>query len=342
MNEKTFNALDLLLVLSNSPKNSGNLYNTFKNINIIEVEKFLDDKFSYHEEIDWDLVLHFFTLSESFMERHLHLLEIPLFYKTQFFSEEFIKKYNNILNFNFLSYLSPLNENLCNLYHKFLNFKDICIYQKLSEEFIEKYADKIDWPEISKHQKLNKSFIEKHIDKIDWSLISKYQRLSEEFIEKHINKVDLNIISKYQRLSSEFIEKHKLKIPESSWMYKDKEYKRKKILETGFYEVIDDHVIAYKAVRKDYYSIFNFQYLYEIGKEYEAHADYNSDEDVSFGLSAWTLSEALRYFRRGKLLKIKIHLDDIACLVSSNVFSNDYNEINKLRCAKIKIIHEVK
>ena len=113
------------------------------------------------------------------------------------------------------------------------------------------------------------------------------------FKEKFQKKVNWNYISAYQNLSEEFIEKHKLTIPESSWMYKDKEWKRKYIQENTNYDIIDDKVIAYKSCRSDGYSAFNFQYYYEVGKEYESHADYNSDEENSFGLSAWTKEKAI-------------------------------------------------
>ncbi len=46
-------------------------------------------------------------------------------------------------------------------------------------------------------------------------------------------------------------------------------------LNTGLYEIDGDYVIAYKSVKDDGYSQYNFQYQYEVGQFYEAHADHN-------------------------------------------------------------------
>ena len=126
--------------------------------------------------------------------------------------------------------------------------------------------------------------------------------------------------------------KYKVTIPESSWMYKDKEWKLKYIQENTKYEVIDDKVIAYKSCRSDGYSAFNFQYYYEVGGEYESHANYNQNEENSFGLSAWTMEQAKEY-HKGKLFKVEIDIEDIACIVHSG---------SKIRASKIKIVEEIK
>jgi len=168
-------------------------------------------------------------------------------------------------------------------------------------------------------------------EKVNWPNISRYQKLSEEFIEKFQEKVYWEYISEYQKLSEDFIDKHKLSISEKSWMYKDKEWKRKYIEENTKYEIICDKVIAYKSCRSDGYSAFNFQYYYEVGKEYESHADYNSDEENSFGLSAWSKEKAIGY-HKGKLFRVEIEIDDIACIVHGG---------DKIRARKLKIIEDI-
>ncbi|MFW9879537.1 MAG: hypothetical protein ACFFG0_41200, partial [Candidatus Thorarchaeota archaeon] len=105
------------------------------------------------------------------------------------------------------------------------------------------------------------------------------------------------------------------------------------IRENTNYEIKDGKVIAYKSCRSDGYSCFNFQYKYEIGNEYGSHADYNADNDNSFGLSAWTREKALEYYSRGKLFKVLIDIKDIACVVQKG---------NKIRCSKLKILEEMK
>ena len=118
-----------------------------------------------------------------------------------------------------------------------------------------------------------------------------------------------------------------------SWLYKTNIEKLEYLKQLNTYEIInDEYIIAYKSVRLDNYSVFNFQYLYEVGKTYEAHCDYNIGSENSFGLSAWTKEEALSYHRRGKLLKVKIHIEDLGAAVHDG---------NKLRCSKLTVLEEV-
>jgi hypothetical protein len=93
-----------------------------------------------------------------------------------------------------------------------------------------------------------------------------------------------------------------------------------------------EHLIAYKATRHDGFSIYNFQYQYEVGKTYESHADGNLGEENSFGLSAWTKEEAINYHNNGELYKIKVHLDDVVAIV---------HEKKKLRCSRIEVIEKI-
>ena len=90
-------------------------------------------------------------------------------------------------------------------------------------------------------------------------------------------------------------------------------------------------IIGYKSTRFDGYSIFNFQYKYEVGKEYESTADHNPETTNSFGLSVWTRENALRYYSYGKLFKVGIKPEDLACVTG----------FNKLRATKIKILEEI-
>ena len=212
----------------------------------------------------------------------------------------------------------------------------ISYYQNLSEDFIEKFSDKVDLNSISRCQKLSEDFIEKYSNKVYWFSISEYQILSEQFIEKYLDKIDLYYISRYQKLSKSFIKKHNLYISKYNWNYKTNEEKLDLIKKCNKYEIINNEfVIAYKSVRDDYRSVHksNF-YKYEINKFYESHCDCNSDNENSFGLSAWTKEKALEYYPEGKLLKVKIHINDIGCLVK-------YKYKYKLRCKRFQIIEEI-
>ena len=112
-------------------------------------------------------------------------------------------------------------------------------------------------------------------------------------------------------------------------MYATIEEKREKV--SKIYEIDGDYIIAYKSTREDSSSIYNFQYQYEVGRVYECHCDCDLFNYNSFGLSAWTKKGALQYYSKGKLFKIRIHLDDLGAMTFKN----------KLRARKIKILEEV-
>ena len=68
-------------------------------------------------------------------------------------------------------------------------------------------------------------------------------------------------ISKYQKLSEDFIKEFKLKIEDTNWLYVSNEHKMK-VLNKFEYEIQGTKIIAYKGIRSDNYSNYNFQYQY--------------------------------------------------------------------------------
>jgi hypothetical protein len=224
-------------------------------------------------------------------------------------SEEFIREHKNLV------YWGCISE-----------------YQKLSEEFIREHKELVNWWNISACQKLSESFIREHKELVDWEYISKYQKLSEEFIREHKDLVDWIYISAYQKLSESFIREFNLTIPENSWLYKSDQEKEEYIRSNTGYEIRDGKVVAYKTCRSDGYSIFNFQYLYKVGNEYESHADYNPNNENSFGLSAWTKEGAIKYCSDGRLFEVEIPLEDLACVVHDG---------KKIRASKMRIVKEL-
>jgi len=252
-------------------------------------------------------------------------------------TKDYFEKYQGNINWNLVCQEYVLTEKFIEEYQNELNWDFISYYQKLSEQFIEKFQYKVDWYYISKIQKLSEQFIEKFEDQVNWATICKYQILSEPFIEKymHSGKITWTTITQYQKLSQEFIHKYELNkyiLPiQMSWLYADMETKRKAFVNCNLYEMDGNYVIAYKGIRSDNYSKFNFQYKYELNGIYESNADYNLNEQNSFGLSAWTKLEALQYCNE-KLIKVKIHLNDIAALV---------HDSRKIRCTKFQVIEEL-
>ncbi|HNW67062.1 MAG TPA: hypothetical protein PKO10_07670, partial [Aliarcobacter cryaerophilus] len=193
---------------------------------------------------------------------------------------------------------------------------------------------KVNWHNISIYQKLSEEFIKEFSDKVNWYNISIYQKLSEEFIKEFSDKVNWYYISEYQKLSESFIKEYNLTIPKDNWLYKTKEDKLSYLKENcnGIYEIVDDnYIIAYKSTRFDGHSTFNFQYQYKENETYETHCDCNIDNEISFGLSAWTKEKALAHYSKGKLFKVYINIEDIGAIIHDN---------NKIRCSKLIIVSE--
>ena len=283
----------------------------------------------------WDKISRTIGLSEEFIMGNYHIMLGEYWDKisrTIGLSEEFIMGNYHKLNWVLISRCQKLSEDFIRNNSDRVIWTNISKYQKLSEDFMKEFSDKVNWKYISRDQKLSEEFISEFRDKVYWPYIEEYQKLSEGFIRENSNKLYFPNIAKYQKLSSGFIKEYNLDIPETNWLYKDKEFKREYIKANTEYEIIGNKVIAYKSCREDGYSIYSFQYYYEVGGEYESHADYNIDNDNSFGLSAWTKDRALEYHSTGKLFKVEIDLEDLAVIVYGG---------DKIRASRIKILEEI-
>jgi len=215
-------------------------------------------------------------------------------------------------------------------WHNVSNIKD------LPESFIRKHQNKLDWNSISYYQTLSKDFIREFSDRVNWDYISYKQILSEDFIREFSNKVKWVNICKYQKLSNNFIKKYKNKINKdilkNNWMYKNNKFKLKYLKKIGIYEILDDkYIIAYKSCRKNGSSIYDPKYKYKVGNTYKSNCDCNVDNKNSFGLSSWTKEKALNYCEE-KLLKVKINIEDIGCIVHDN---------SKVRCYELTVLEEI-
>ena len=204
-------------------------------------------------------------------------------------------------------------------------------YQRLSEDFIREFKDKVDWFYISEYQHLSENFIREFKDYVDWDYISSYQHLSEDFIREFKDRVWWFWISECQHLSKEFIEEFKdwlyMRGIADSWLYKSAEEKKKAVMDTGLYECHDDYFIAYKGIRSDRYSAYNFQYQYLKGHTYETWCDCSADNN-SFGFSAWTEEEAREYCNE-LIVRVKIRYEDVGRIVHDG---------GKVRCFKMEIL----
>lgn len=227
------------------------------------------------------------------------------------------------------------------------NWNSITETQVLSEKFILEHYDTIKSNNVSyiifRNQHLSDTFYITNINLFsedDLYYIIKYNKFSidnlylviEFFNTKEFNtKSLLHVIIKYQKVDQAFIDKFNLEKEENNWLYETGDYKLNVIKNTNRYETDDNYVYAYKGIRHDYYSHFNFHYKYEIGGTYESHCNYNYRNENSFGLSAGTKNFAYSYCDR-KVVKVKIHKDDIGALVHNN---------KKIRCCKFTVIEEL-
>ena len=295
-------------------------------------EDFIEKHLDY---INWEKICVYQKLSEDFIERNFVNVHWDYICAYQKLSEEFIQANAENIDWSIISKTQVLSESFIDKFSKEVNWLYISEYQKLSEEFIEKHSSEVYWDYISECQKLSENFIEKHSSEVDWYNIAIYQKLSEEFIERHLSDLNIYSIQMYQKLSEEFIERHKSIINSSiainNWLYKSAEWKKQKVIKTKKYECHDDYFIAYKAIRYDRYSLYNFQYKYEKGGVYESNCDCSSDED-SFGLNVGTEDFANGYglsYSRYQLVRCKVKYEDIGRIVHNG---------DKIRCFKIEIL----
>ena len=285
----------------------------------------------YKDSIDWDYISAYQYLSEAFIEKHKALVNWNWISIRQKLSEPFIEKYKDLVDWSSISILQPLSEDFIRKHKNKVDWSSISKCQQLSEPFIKKYKNFVNWDLISMFQHLSEYFIEKHKNLVNWYYISYFQRLSEDFIENHKDLVDWENISKYQSLSDTFVETHKnelnMSLVNDNWLNKNASFKKKAVIDTGLYECHEDYFIAYKGIRSDRYSAFNFQYKYLPGNTYTCFADGSVNEN-SFGLSVWDKANARDYCPE-LIIKCKVFYKDVARVVHNG---------GKIRCSKIAIL----
>ena len=249
----------------------------------------------------------------------------------KFLTEDFIREFANEVKWGYISAKQHLSEEFIREFADEVDWVGISLCQRLSEDFIREFKDKVGWYCVSKYQRLSEDFIREFKDWVYWDAISYYQRLSEDFIREFKDKVDWDKISTHQHLSEDFIEEFKDRLNmyylADSWLYKSTEEKKKAVMDTGLYECHKDYFIAYKGVRRNRYSMFNFQYQYLKGKTYETWCDCSADEN-SFGFSAWTKTGARSYCNE-LVVRVKIRYEDVGRVVHDG---------GKIRCFKLEVL----
>ena len=249
----------------------------------------------------------------------------------KFLTEDFIREFADEVKWGYISAKQHLSEEFIREFADEVDWVGISLCQRLSEDFIREFKDEVGWYCVSKYQRLSEDFIREFKDWVYWDAISYYQRLSEDFIREFKDEVDWDKISTHQHLSEDFIEEFKDRLNmyylADSWLYKSTEEKKKAVMDTGLYECHKDYFIAYKGVRRNRYSMFNFQYQYLKGKTYETWCDCSADEN-SFGFSAWTKTGARSYCNE-LVVRVKIRYEDVGRVVHDG---------GKIRCFKMEVL----
>ena len=282
----------------------------------------------FRNDVNWGYISRYQKLSENFMREFQNKVYWCYITIHQKLSEEFIREFEDKVDWVWICFRQKLSEDFIREFQYKVSWVSISKFQKLSENFIREFQDKVDWYNISAYQKLSEDFIREFKDCVIWWNISKYQKLSENFIMEFQNEVYWPWICEHQKLSPDFIKEFNVKVDECNWLYKDTEFKKKEVIEIGLYECYDDYFIAYKSIRNNRYSFFNFQYQYLKGGIYECHCDTTKDEN-SFGLSAWTKEKALGYDDTGIIVKVKIKYEDVGRVVHNG---------GKIRCFKFEVL----
>lgn len=286
--------------------------------------------------VNWIFISSNKILSEDFIREMKDYVDWPAIWYSQDLSENFIREFIHKVSWHIISQFQSLSENFIRDYQGKVNWPHVSYHQVLSESFMREMKDKLEWWNISERQELSEEFIWEFKDKIHLGNIVKYQTLSEDFIRKMYNDKIFNYISDifyYQNLSERFRQEFNFVVPDSCWLYKSKEWKLKYLKDNTNYEIVDDeYIIAYKSVRLSGRSVTAAaRYKYEIGKTYESKCDYNVNNQCSFGLSAWSKEDAKHFCPKGKLLKVKINIEDIGAIVCNDL---------KIRCCKQTILSE--
>ena len=285
----------------------------------------------FQDKVNWSYISKYQKLSETFIREFQDKVSWGNISWYQKLSEDFIREFKYEVGWYGISSRQNLSENFIREFQYEVAWEGISEYQKLSEDFIREFQDEVDWSRISENQKLSESFIREFQDKVYWGLISKYQKLSESFIREFQDKVYWGWISTSRRRSNEFIEEFKNRLYRKkirdSWHYKTTEEKKRAVIATGLYECHDTYFIAYKGIRSDRYSKFNFQYKYEKGGTYESWCDCSDDEN-SFGLSVWDEPNAREYCDE-LVVRVKVNYEDVGRLVHNG---------GKIRCFKIEVL----
>ena len=246
-------------------------------------------------------------------------------------TEDFIRKFADKVDWEWISQYHHLSEDFIREFKDRVYWGCISSYQNLSEDFIREFKYRLRWVCISKYQHLSEDFIREFANRVDWNMISMCQHLSEGFIREFKDRVDWDWISRYQRLSKEFIKEFKdiiyMRWIADSWHYKSTGEKKKAVMDTGLYECHEDYFIAYKGIRADRYSNFNFHYQYLKGETYDTWCDCSANEN-SFGFSAWTENMARAYCNE-LVVRVKVRYEDVGRVVHKG---------GKIRCFKLEVL----
>ena len=292
--------------------------------------------YRHRSKLNWGVLCSKVMMSVEFLDRMSKYVDWNNVSRYQKLDGWFIEKYHLNLNWDYISTYQKLDECLIDMFSDRVNWYFISVYQRLSEGFIGRFVGVTNcYDSVVRFKSLSEEFIESNFSELSSRYLCICQRLSEDFIERYADVLDFRLISIYQHLSDSFIGRYRDRLDMHeialNWNYKSVEEKKRLLVDTCKYECHDDYFIAYKAVREDGHSLFNFQYKYENGGIYESWCDCTEDEN-SFGLNVGTYSEAVSYgdvYVMYRIVRCKVRYEDIGRIVHGG---------NKIRCFKIEVL----
>ena len=146
----------------------------------------------------WRNIARYQTLSESFIKRHLDMLDLSIVCEHQNLTIAFINEYSDMIEFEWLSLNQNLTVDVVREFKDQLNWTLLSTFWDARFKHIDEFAAYIDWPALTERS-IPEHILQKYIDKFAklWEPIIGNQTLSDSFIRVNINAIGLDNIVIY-------------------------------------------------------------------------------------------------------------------------------------------------
>lgn len=259
--------------------------NTQYLIDNLLTEDYLEANLTSYDPSD---ILKYQILSEDFIVNHINYFDIYEIVAMQKVSETFIENYR--------SKLVRFNDR-----HEF--WKAILRSQGLSVKYITSLLDEMEYLGLLDYviqfqniTPIRDTLMERYKDSKNYPIIvkalAKFESLSVDFLDRYpiFLETQKDLIAKHQKLSAAYREAHELVTEENNDDVTPEQWRsilQKVTSNLTHFTLYSDHIYAYKLIRRDGYSQFNFGSKYLNGDSYDSFSDYSTD-DTSFGFASYS------------------------------------------------------